>query len=121
MLDSSSTQQPDRYFCLCEQSSHEVDSSCDPKAVVASVRENVLQNHSGNIEKVHKSATALLEAALRTNPQEEVTITIKTHDSELRGQEETAIIRDTKNTRPLSYLQGNLFTKLLTRSIITRR
>ena len=30
--------------------------------------------------------------------------TIKTHDSESRGQEETAIIRETKNTRPLSEL-----------------
>ena len=29
-------------------------------------------------------------------------VTIKTHDSESRGQEETAIIRETKNTRPLS-------------------
>ena len=29
---------------------------------------------------------------------------IKTHDSESRGQEETAIIRETKNTRPLSEL-----------------
>ena len=27
---------------------------------------------------------------------------IKTHDSESRGQEEVAIIRETKNTRPLS-------------------
>ena len=27
---------------------------------------------------------------------------IKTHDNESRGQEETAIIRETKNTRPLS-------------------
>lgn len=76
MLDSSSTQQPDRYFGLRTQGSYEVDSSCDPKAVVTSVRENLLQNHSENTEKVHKSATALLEAALRTNPQEEVTILI---------------------------------------------
>ena len=29
---------------------------------------------------------------------------IKTHDSESRGQGETAIIRETKNTRPLSEL-----------------
>ena len=29
---------------------------------------------------------------------------IKTHDSESRGQEETAIIREAKNTRPLSEL-----------------
>ena len=29
---------------------------------------------------------------------------IKTHDSESRGQEETAIIRETKNTRPLNEL-----------------
>ena len=76
MFGSSSTQQPDRYFGLCAQDSHEVDSSCDPKAVVTSVRESLLQNHSENSEKVHKSATALLEAALRTNPQEEVTISI---------------------------------------------
>ena len=39
-------------------------------------------------------------------------VLIKTHDSESRGQEETAIIRETKNTRPLS--EGNPFTKLLT-------
>ena len=31
-------------------------------------------------------------------------ISIKTHDSESRGQEEIAIIRETKNTRPLSEL-----------------
>ena len=31
-------------------------------------------------------------------------IPIKTHDSESRGQEEAAIIRETKNTRPLSEL-----------------
>ena len=39
---------------------------------------------------------------------------IKIHDSESRGQEETAIIHEIKNTRPLSgYLQGNPFRKLL--------
>ena len=39
-------------------------------------------------------------------------IYIKTHDSESRGQEEAAIIRKTKNTRPLvSYLQGKPFRK----------
>ena len=30
---------------------------------------------------------------------------IKTHDSESRGQEEAAIIRETKNMRPLSELK----------------
>ena len=39
-----------------------------------SVRESLLQNHSDDTEKVHKSATALLEAALRTNPQQEVNL-----------------------------------------------
>ena len=68
----SSTQQPDRYFVLSAQGSHEVDSSCDPKAVVLSVRESLLQNHDEDVEKVHKSATILLEAAIRTKPQEEV-------------------------------------------------
>ena len=31
-------------------------------------------------------------------------IYIKTHDSESRGQEETALIREAKSTRPLSEL-----------------
>ena len=33
-----------------------------------------------------------------------MSVQIKTHNSESRGQEETAIIRKTKNTRPLSEL-----------------
>jgi len=74
VLYSSSTQQPDRYFTLNEQSSPKVDSTCDPKAVVFSVKESLLQNQNEDIEKVHKSALALLEAALRTNPHEEVCI-----------------------------------------------
>ena len=41
-----------------------------------------------------------------------IIIVIKTHDSESRGQEETAIIRETKNT--LSYLQGNPLRNFLT-------
>ena len=40
---------------------------------------------------------------------------IKTHDSELRGQEEAAIIRETKNTRPLS----ELFTRKTVQKIAT--
>ena len=42
----------------------------------------------------------LKETALK----EDLHLHIKTHDSESRGQEETAIIRETKNTRPLSEL-----------------
>ena len=38
---------------------------------------------------------------------------IKTHDSELRGQEEAAIIRETKITRPLS----ELFTRKTAKKI----
>ena len=38
---------------------------------------------------------------------------IKTHDSESRGQEEAAIIRETKITRPLS----ELFTKKTAKKI----
>lgn len=68
---SSSTQQSDRYF-ECVQASTEVDSSCDPKAVVLSVRESLVQNQNEDIENVHKCAITLLEAALRTNPHEEV-------------------------------------------------
>ena len=44
-------------------------------------------------------------------------IKIKIHDSELRGQEETEIIHETKNTRPLSELftsLGNPLRNLLT-------
>ena len=40
---------------------------------------------------------------------------IKTHDSESRGQEEAAIIRETKNTRPLS----ELFTRKTVQKITT--
>ena len=40
---------------------------------------------------------------------------IKTHDSESRGQEEAAIIRETKNTRPLS----ELFTRKTVQKIAT--
>ena len=39
---------------------------------------------------------------------------IKTHDSELRDQQEAAIIRETKIMQPLSYLQGKPLRKLLT-------
>ena len=38
---------------------------------------------------------------------------IKTHDSELQGQEEAAIIRETKITQPLS----ELFTRKTTKKI----
>ena len=38
---------------------------------------------------------------------------IKTHDSQLRGQEEAAIIRETKITRPLS----ELFTRKTAKKI----
>ena len=55
------------------QASSEVDSSCDPKAVVLSVRESIVQEQNEDTESVHKSAITLLEAALRTNPHEEVT------------------------------------------------
>ena len=43
---------------------------------------------------------------------------IKTHDSESRGQEETAIIRETKNTRPLSELFTRKFVKKLTNALV---
>lgn len=69
----SSSQQPDRYFGQSPQGSSEVDSSCDPKAVVLSVRESLLQNQNENTDNVRKCAITLLEGALRTNPQEEVT------------------------------------------------
>ena len=44
--------------------------------------------------------------------------TIKTHDSESRGQEETAIIRETKNTRPLSELFTRKSVKKLTNALV---
>ena len=69
----SSTKQSDRYFGQPMQASSEVDSSCDPKAVVLSVRESIVQEQNEDTESVHKSAITLLEAALRTNPHEEVT------------------------------------------------
>ena len=40
-------------------------------------------------------------------------LSIKTHDSESRGEEETAIIRETKITRPLS----ELFTRKTAKKI----
>ena len=43
---------------------------------------------------------------------------IKTHDSESRGQEETAIIRETKNTRPLSELFTRKSVKKLTNALV---
>ena len=43
---------------------------------------------------------------------------IKTHDSESRGQEETAIIRETKNTRPLSELFTRKSVKKLTNTLV---
>ena len=71
----SLTEQPDRYFGPCVQDTSEVDSSCDPKAVVISVRESLMQNQNEeDLEKVHKSAITLLEAALRISPREEVNI-----------------------------------------------
>ena len=45
--------------------------------------------------------------------QTAIYIYIKTHDSESRGQEEAAIIRETKITRPLS----ELFTRKTTKKI----
>ena len=45
-------------------------------------------------------------------------IYIKTHDSESRGQEETAIIRETKNTRPLSELFTRKSVKKLTNALV---
>ena len=42
---------------------------------------------------------------------------IKTHDSESRGQE-TAIIRETKNTRPLSELFTRKSVKKLTNALV---
>ena len=44
--------------------------------------------------------------------------TIKTHDSESRGQEETAIIRETKNTRPLSELFTRKFVQKFTNALV---
>ena len=43
---------------------------------------------------------------------------IKTHDSESRGQEEIAIIRETKNTRPLSELFTRKSVKKLTNALV---
>ena len=43
---------------------------------------------------------------------------IKTHDSESRGQEETAIIRETKNTRPLSELFTRKSVMKLTNALV---
>ena len=43
---------------------------------------------------------------------------IKTHDSESRGQEETAIIRETKNTRPLSELFTRKFVQKITNALV---
>ena len=43
---------------------------------------------------------------------------IKTHDSESRGQEETVIIRETKNTRPLSELFTRKSVKKLTNALV---
>ena len=43
---------------------------------------------------------------------------IKTHDSELRGQEETAIICKTKNTQPLSELFTMKSIKKLTNVLV---
>ena len=43
---------------------------------------------------------------------------IKTHDSESRGQEETAIIREIKNTRPLSELFTRKSVKKLTNALV---
>ena len=45
-------------------------------------------------------------------------IYIKTHDSESRGQEETAIVRETKNTRPLSELFTRKSVKKLTNALV---
>ena len=47
-----------------------------------------------------------------------VHIYIKTHDSESRGQEETAIIRETKNTRPLSELFTRKFVQKFTNALV---
>ena len=47
-----------------------------------------------------------------------IDIYIKTHDSESRGQEETAIIRETKNTRPLSELFTRKSVKKLTNALV---
>ena len=43
---------------------------------------------------------------------------IKTHDSESRGQEETAIIRETKNMRPLSELFTRKFVQKFTDALV---
>ena len=45
-------------------------------------------------------------------------IYIKTHDGESRGQEETAIIRETKNTQPLSELFTRKSVKKLTSALV---
>ena len=47
-----------------------------------------------------------------------VILAIKTHDSESRGQEETAIIRETKNTQPLSELFTRKSIKKLTNALV---
>ena len=43
---------------------------------------------------------------------------IKTHDSESRGQEETAIIHETKNMQPLSELFTRKSIKKLTNALV---
>ena len=43
---------------------------------------------------------------------------IKTHDIESQDQEETAIIRETKNTRPLSELFTGKSIKKLTNALV---
>ena len=51
-------------------------------------------------------------------PKARKALCIKTHDSESRGQEETAIIRETKNTRPLSELFTRKSVKKLTNALV---
>ena len=49
-------------------------------------------------------------------------VKIKTHDSESRGQEETAIIRETKKYATTeSYLQGNPLSNLIVIVIVIIR
>ena len=64
---------------------------------------------------IHLSSTQHL---FNTQMLERYGLLIKTHDSESRGQEETAIIREIKNTRPLSELFTRKSVKKLTNALV---
>ena len=71
----------------------------------------------GDVLPVHKWDMRYPQEILSLKNQTEC-CQIKTHNSELRGQEETAIIRETKNTRPLSELFTRKSVKKLTNALV---